>query len=187
MGAARSGEQLPYRFGELWHRFTSQCRTLPVGYPEAIAQAQGVRNMIVHGKPVTLGEEDLLELAVRIEEISKFVATYGLSADLLPALRKHYGHWLRPEIKSVRIVQRRRHVFLETVLQREGFTDQEIRRNLRFIRWGTLRPSFQPDRTAEEIAESFIEELGPYDLANCTDLFTPEASKELAARFERNR
>jgi hypothetical protein len=112
----------------------------------------------------------------------RFVQTYCISSDILPELKEKYSQWLRPEIISVRIIQKNRTVFLEiaTKTKHQGLADEAVTRTaLGFISDGTDKDQFPSERTAQENAECFVNKLDPYSIIMCTDLFTEESCKEV--------
>jgi len=106
--------------------------------------------------------------------------------DITAELRAKYGSYLRPEITSVKIAQTRRACYLITASRPYPYAlDQLIQKtDLGFISRGGDRPMFRPAQSVDENAQAFLNELDPYDLIMCTDLFTIEAAAEVAARFE---
>jgi len=76
---------------------------------------------------------------------------------------------------SVRIVQRRGAVYLETVVpKRVGGSPEELvtRSDLGFISDGySDQPYFSPAQTAAENATRFLEQFDATDIGGCTDLF----------------
>lgn len=170
---------------QLFRPFIRQGGRITKQLVRSFEEAMRIRNAIVHGKPMALSDDDLNSLTSEVERLTEFVNSYAFSLDILSELIARYGHWLRPEIRSVRVVQRGGIVFLETNVRKEGFTDEQVARtDLGFI-GSNHRRLFVPTRTAEENAAPFVDLLDPYDLINCTDLFTSEACKEIAAQFER--
>lgn len=183
LGEANSASRRPITFGEAWNRFVSQCGQLPDRYNIVVNKAQHARNDLVHGQPINIGEEDLMALATEVDEISSFVISYGFSIDILPELQRHYTQWLRPEIRSVRIVQRQRNVFLEILESTYPGSDEKITRtDLSFIE-SQNAPMFSLDLSAEQNAKLFVETLDPYSIINCTDLFTPEGCEDVAKKY----
>jgi hypothetical protein len=172
--------------GQFWQAFARECGKVPSNLKHSFEQALKVRNAMVHGDPTGLDDDELNKLTTEIAKLVEFVDAYAFSLDILPELVKRYGKWVRPEIRLVRVVQRGGVVFLETNTRKEGFTDELVTRtDLGFIR-SSHRGMFVPTRTAAENAARFVDLLDPYDLINCTDLFTSEACKKIADRFERH-
>jgi len=176
---------VPLRGGgvQSWKAFVHECGKVPVHLSGSFERALQVRNAIVHGNPIGVDDNELNQLTTEISRLVEFVDSYAFSLDILPELVKRYGKWVRPEIRSVRLVQRGGAVFLEVSTRKEGFTDENVTRtDLGFI-GSNHRRMFVPTRTAEENAVRFVDLLDPYDLINCTDLFTNEAGSEIAAQF----
>jgi len=170
--------------GQLWKAFARECGQIPTGLTSSFEQALKVRNAMVHGNPTGLGDEELIRLSAEIAKLNAFTTAYAFSLDIFPELARKYRKWLRPEIRSVRVVQRGGTVFLEINSRKEGFTDEQVTRtDLGFIA-SDSGPLFMPDRTAQENAARFVDLLDPYDLINCTDLFTSDGAAEIAKQFE---
>ncbi len=118
-----------------------------------------------------------------------FVQAYWISSDILPELKEKYSQWLRPEIISVRIIQKNRTVLLEiaTKMEHKSLADEEIKRtDLGFIAEDTDNPLFPSERTAQENAEYFVNQFDPYSIMMCTDLFTAEGCKEVNELYKSN-
>ncbi len=114
-------------------------------------------------------------------------ASTARSVEILPGLRTRYGDALRPDITSVKIVQVRDVCFLETVRQTMPQHRDEIveRTDLSFISDGS-QPMFPVERPAEENATRFLADMDGYGIINCTNLFTEEAARRIAAEWERS-
>lgn len=132
----------------------------------------------------------LQQIAQRYQVTSNPPADYAASqaTEILPRLRNLYPQYLRPEITSVKIVQKEDVCFIEiTSRVHENLRDEKIERiDLEFISEGDL-PMFDANRSTRENADKFVNELDAYSIIVCTTLFTEEASKAIAAEFERNR
>lgn len=182
-GVVDAGTKPPTNFRKTWHSFAAQAGVVLQNYDAVISEAQKARNSLVHGRSISLSEEQLANLVVELDEISKYVNKFAFSFDILPALKKRYSQWLRPEITSVRIIQREQMVFLEIVARKGPGLDEEVTRTeLSFIGREDA-PMFSPIRSAYENAELLLRELDPYSIINCTDLFTPDGCKQVAETF----
>jgi hypothetical protein len=171
----------PSSVRENWRRFTLEVPGNRVDHQRIIEDAHVIRNALVHGQSPGVPEDTLLLLAEKLDHISEFVTSYAFSFDILPALKKHYLQWLRPEITSVRIIQREGMVFLEiTEKQAVGQDEKITRTELGFIWNGIEKPMFNSTRTASENAELLLEKLDPYGIINCTDLFTHDGAEQVA-------
>jgi len=73
---------------------------------------------------------------------------------------------------------------LEITEKKGAGPDEKITRTeLGFISSGNEKPMFSSTRTAYENAELLLEELDPYGIINCTDLFTREGAEEVASIY----
>lgn len=115
---------------------------------------------------------------------------------MLPQLKEKYTRWLRPEIVSVRIIQKNRTVFLEMATKAEHQADETVSRTALGFIVGDIHDAyhgvhtdddsmFLPQRTAQENADIFINELDPFSIIMCTDLFTPESGEEINRLYYR--
>jgi hypothetical protein len=75
-------------------------------YVKDIEEVIAARNKIVHGGNPSFTPEELMALTMRLRQAVHFVQTYCVSSDILPELKGKYSRWLRPEIISVRIIQK---------------------------------------------------------------------------------
>ncbi len=166
---------------ENWRRFTRGVPGYKVDHGKLIEKAHVIRSALVHGQSPGVPEDTLLLLADKLDRISEFVSSYAFSFDILAVLKKRYPQWLRPEITSARIIQREGMVFLEITEKKGAGPDEKITRTeLGFISSGNEKPMFSSTRTAYENAELLLEELDPYGIINCTDLFTREGAEQVA-------
>jgi hypothetical protein len=138
--------------------------------------------------PLKEAVKALQEVAAEFREVTP-EADYmpSQAVEMLPDLKRLYPAYLKPEIKSVRLVQRSGICFLEVVsIVAEHLNDERIERvDLGFIVEGDPdTPMFSPIRNANENATKFLAELDPYSIVMCTPLFTEEACLEVARRFE---
>ena len=97
--------------------------------------------------------------------------------EILPQLEAIYKNYLKPDIKSVKIIHLDNVCFLETTRQtHQNLRDEIIERiDLDFIVEGTNGSKFRLDKSAKENAKIFIEEMDEYSLIMCTNLFTESA------------
>jgi hypothetical protein len=108
-------------------------------------------------------------------------------AEMLPQLQLKYAAYLKPEIKSVRMLQKEGLCFLEITswVYSPNHNDEKVERvDLSFISEGMEREMFNPSRAESENAGKFINELDPYSIIMCTSLFTEEASQRIADEYE---
>jgi hypothetical protein len=169
-----------------WKLFESACGNVPQVYSESFQQANRVRNQIVHGQPTDLDENQLVVLTANVEQLSEFVASYGFSFDILEALTRRFPRWIRPEITGVRVVQKKGNVYVEITERIGTVADERVNRtDLSFIvnDIGDEEAMFSPRRTAEENARVFVDQLDPFSIVNCTDLFTKDACREVFERY----
>lgn len=167
--------------GQLWRIFIHQIGEPSKQYVKDVEEVIVVRNKIVHGEPISDAASELLRLTSQLKQTINFVQTYCISHDILPELKEKYAQWLRPDIISVRIIQKHRTVFLETATKTKhrALDDEEVMRiNLGFVETDD-QPAFPPQRTAEENADDFVNKFDPFSIIMCTDLFTPESGEEI--------
>src|SRR5260370_36530233 len=91
----------------------------------------------------------------------------------VPELKEKYSRGIRPEIISVRIIQKNRTVFLEVAKKTEHQTlaDEAVKRtDLGFITEDTDKSMFPSERPAQENADCFMNQLDPYSIMMCTEL-----------------
>lgn len=108
------------------------------------------------------------------------------AVEIFPRLYTKYSNYLRPEIKSVMMVQRDGVCFLEiTSHVHPNSRDERIECiDLEFIsEGGRHNPMFSLQRPVQENAEKFVNELDPYSIIMCTPLFTELACKEIAEQY----
>jgi len=108
--------------------------------------------------------------------------------EMLPQLRERFKTYLKPDIVSAKLVQLESLCFLEITRQKglHSISGQIIERiDLSFI-VGEAGPMFRPEKTPAENARIFLEQLDEYDLIWCTPLFTEDACKKIARKWERN-
>ncbi len=158
---------------------------LSIPYPEGIIPPRGNGN-------ISFRSEEMKELIDQLGRVMDFVRDYAISKDILPALKEKYPKWMRPDITAVHIVQKKQAVLLETVIRKSigtNLADEKVYRlDLGFISNDLIKvpagedypPFFPITRTAQENAERFVNELGPYSIMMCTDLFTKEGGAEVS-------
>jgi hypothetical protein len=97
--------------------------------------------------------------------------------EIFEELRDKYSSWLKPDIISAAIVQLPHVCFLEIIRKVYSDLHDEIieRTDLSFIYIGGDQPMFPLNRTVQENARTFIEQMDSIDIINCTSLFTEEA------------
>ncbi len=170
---------------ELFKLLGEHCKSLPKKYEDAVVQAQNIRNKIVHGEYTNISEKDLSDLSLKINQICSYLSTYIYSVDILPTLYERYTQWIRSDIKSVRLVNKSRKIFLE-ITSKLGSLDDEIiaLTDLSFIGRGYDDDSelFSSDKSAQENTDEFLK-LDPYSLYMCTELFTREGGIEVSKKF----
>jgi hypothetical protein len=108
--------------------------------------------------------------------------------EMLPQLQERYKTYLKPDIVSTKLVQLESLCFLEITRQKwpHPMSDQIIDRiDLSFIAVQD-GPMFCPEKTPAENARAFLEQLDEYDLIWCTSLFTEDACKKIAKKWEKN-
>jgi hypothetical protein len=183
-------EQTLYSARTMWRMFIDQAGVPSKQYVKDVEEIIGLRNRAVHGESVTITTEELTALSMKLREVIHFVQNYSVSSDILPRLKEKYIHWLRPEITSVRIIQKNRTVFLEmaTKTEHRALADEAVTRtDLGFIDdgTGTDESMFLPQRTAQENADLFVKELDPFSIIMCTELFTSESGEEINRLYYR--
>jgi hypothetical protein len=108
-------------------------------------------------------------------------------AEMLPQLRLRYASYLKPEIKSIKMLQKDGLCFLEITswVYSPNHKDEKVERiDLGFIGDGKEGDMFSTSRPESENAERFINELDPYSIIMCTPIFTEEACKMIAGEYE---
>jgi hypothetical protein len=171
---------------KMWRLFIYQVGEVSKHYVKDVEEVIVTRNKLVHGADLSLTPEEIMGLITPLRRAIRFVQTYCISSDILPELKEKYSQWLRPEIISVRIIQKTRTVFLEiaTKTKHQGLADEAVTRtDLGFMSDGTDKDQFPSERTAQENAECFVNKLDPYSIMMCTDLFTEEGCKEVDRLF----
>jgi hypothetical protein len=111
----------------------------------------------------------------------------GQVEEMFPTLRHKYPTYLKPEIKSIKLVQKSGLCFLEVTSQvHVNLNDERVERvDLSFISEGDYDDlMFTPIRSAQENAKKFIGELDRYSIIMCTPLFTDQACKEIARQYK---
>ena len=99
--------------------------------------------------------------------------------EILGQLKKLHFENLRPEIRSVRFVQGSDKCYIEmtTGPLNDNYDDETIRReDLGFIvsDHETDESMFDPDKSIQENANTFINEMDEISIINCTDLFVDD-------------
>lgn len=109
------------------------------------------------------------------------------AVEMLPRLQQLYPQYLKPEIKSVQMVQRYDICFLEITSQvHPNIRDEKVERiDLEFI-GGEDGTFFSIKRSVQENADKFVNQLDPYSIIMCTSLFTESACREIADKYENN-
>jgi len=173
----------------MWRIFIYQVGASSKEYMKDVEEVIVFRNKIVHGDQTLTSVEELMALIAQLRQAIHFVQTYSISSDMLPELKNKYPRWLRPEIISVRIIQKNRTAFLEMATKSEHsvLEDEEVKRtDLSFIGDGDGdKPMFPFQRSAQENAEYFLDKLDPYSIIMCTDLFTSESGDEINTLYYR--
>ncbi|MBD2436455.1 GIY-YIG nuclease family protein [Nostoc sp. FACHB-110] len=109
------------------------------------------------------------------------------AVEILPRLQHLYPKYLKPEIKSVQMIQRDDICFLEITSQAHpNIRDEKVERiDLEFIAEedGTMFPI---NRSVQENANKFVNKLDPYSIIMCTPLFTEAACRKIADEYENN-
>lgn len=141
--------------------------------------------------PLKQAVKALQDIAIEFRPKSSEDLDYlpGQVEEVLPTLKRLYPTYLRPEIKSVKLVQKSGLCFLEITSEvHANLNDERLERvDLGFIsegKHGVANPMFSPVRSAQENAEKFIAKLDPYSIIVCTPLFTEEACEEVARQYE---
>lgn len=183
-------KQTLYSARTMWRMFIDQAGVTSKQYVKDVEEIIGFRNRAMHGEPVTITTEELTALSMKLREVIHFVQNYSISSDILPELKEKYIRWLRPEIISVRIIQKNRTVFMEmaTKTEHQVLADEGVTRtDLGFIGDDTSidQSMFLPQRTAQENANLFVNKLDPFDIMMCTELFTPESGEEINRLYHR--
>lgn len=137
--------------------------------------------------PIKDAVRALTETAIKYRAPSHFEPDYEPSQaiEISHRLRLKYGTYVRPEIASVKIVHKDLTCLLE-VTEREyphSLDVHIVRTDLSFI-VDRDRPMFHTGRSIAENANTFINELDPYSIIMCTNLFTFEAATEVSTLFE---
>ncbi len=175
-----------YSAGKLWRMFIGQTGIISKQYVKDVDEIISFRNKLVHGEPMATKTDRFMSLSMQLREVIRFVQNYSTSSDMLPELKEKYSRWLRPEIVSVRIIQRDRSVFLEIATRDVHRSDETATRtDLGFIVEGADLLMFLPQHTAQENADKFVNELDPFSIIMCTELFTPESGEEIDRLYYR--
>ncbi|MEW8146619.1 MAG: GIY-YIG nuclease family protein [Candidatus Thiodiazotropha endolucinida] len=111
--------------------------------------------------------------------------------EIMDGLKKKYAKWLKKNIVSVRIVQPKERVWLETTQEEQmgGYlVDQKIKRtDLGFIGEDSDDMYFSTEDEISINAEKFVNELDPYSIIMTTDLFDEEGCNEVKELFNPHR
>jgi len=109
-----------------------------------------------------------------------------VAIDISYKLKEKYGHYIRKDYKSIRIIQTDNRVWLETTIEEDiaGYLkDQTIKRSdLGFIIDGIDDDDnqlFDPDKNVYDNAEIFLEKFDAYSIAMTTDIFNDEAWEDI--------
>ncbi len=109
-----------------------------------------------------------------------------VAIDITYKLKEKYGHYIRQDYKSIRLIQTDNRVWLETTIEEDiaGYLkDQTIKRtDLGFIIGGIDdydHKLFDPNKNVYDNAEIFLEKFDAYSIAMTTDIFTDEAWEDI--------
>lgn len=177
-----------YSARAMWRMFIDQAGVTAKEYVRDVEEIIGFRNKLVHGEPTLTTAQEFTALITRLREIIHFIQNYSISSDMLPQLKKKYIRWLRPEIVSVRIIQKSRTVLLEIASKtvHSVLADETVSRtDLGFISDGTEQSMFLSQQTAQENADLFVNKLDPFSIIMCTELFTTESGEEINRLYYR--
>ncbi len=108
-------------------------------------------------------------------------------AEMLPQLQLKYAAYLKPEIKSIRMLQKDGLCFLEITswVYSPNHNDEKVERvDLSFISEDMEREMFNPSRSESENAENFIKKLDPYSSIMCKPIVTEESHQQIADEYE---
>ncbi|MDN2670434.1 HNH endonuclease signature motif containing protein [Janthinobacterium sp. SUN026] len=107
------------------------------------------------------------------------------SIEILPQLMSKYKNFIRSDLTSVAFVQSLERCYIEITTTkniRHGLEDEiSMRTDLGFITGDitTEQKLFSPAKHAADNALYFVEQFDVVSIINCTDLFTPEASRRI--------
>lgn len=165
--------------------------TVPHVPPRILARmrfVQDLGNLGPHPSNVNSADSALLlEVLVDIVEwyvllrsqlsVTTSAITSSVSADLLEDLRAIYPGQLRPEIKSVRLVQSRDACVLEITTQDspEPYSNEHIAKQILGIS-NSESAFLSPSSDLAQNVRTFLSEFDAISIAMCTDLFTVAAA-----------
>jgi len=172
-----------------WRIFCSHVVKLPADWNNLILEVVSAKEQLMQDGCVNKDSERILQICDKLSEITEFIKNYPVSVDILPELKRLYPTWLRTDITSVRLVQKRKNVYIElTFLKKVGpYEDEQVTTtDLSFIAGGNSEDGllFSPKLNATENANIFIEDFDPYSIINCTDLFDENSYHIIAKQFE---
>ena len=134
------------------------------GSLSTVLEVQSLLTKLVHGLDAGHTDDDIGERRLKIDRLSKKVAAYGFSVNVIDVIRDRYGSWVNENLDSVRIVHRADAVFLEVREVLKNAREETVRRiDLGFI-GSRGEPLFSPYRTAQENADSFFDKLDLFSI-----------------------
>lgn len=109
----------------------------------------------------------------------KTIEEYEYSAmDITAYLMKKYPTWMRTDILSIRIIQRKERVWLE-ITEEEKRDDNLVNQTIQRTDLGIIIDFFSPVDDVSINAKKFIEQLDPCAIIMTTDLFDTEYYDEV--------
>lgn len=181
------GTGVPTAYNVVYEELVSDCRAVEKRLHQIFANYRINPNREFFRIPLKEAIRMLQQVAADYQVVSNQPKDYQpeQAVEILSSLQELYPIYLKPDIKSVKIVQRDDICFLEITSQvHPNIRDERVERiDLEFIaeKDGQM---FPVTCSAQENADKFVNKLDPYSMIMCTPLFTEEACYEIAQNYE---
>lgn len=176
------GSGVPTAYNVVCEEFVSDCDTVERRLHQMFSACRINPNREFFRVPLKEAVRALHEVAAEFGESETL-----RGAEMLPQLQLKYAAYLKPDIKSVKMLQRDGLCFLEITswVYSPNHNDEKVERvDLSFISEGMKGEMFNSSRSESENAKKFIDQLDPYSIIMCTPLFTEEAAQKIADEYE---
>lgn len=169
----------------IWSALKEQLGEKIVNYERLVKEAIKVRNELINDGMISCSDANLSLLISKLNELIRYLQSYGFSLNILDELKERYGDWVDTDITNLRIVQKKGSAFLEVSRNTNSY-DEEIKRvNLDFIIEDIEEDErlFSTISSAQHNAERFFDQLDLYSIVMTgigDVLFTAEGIEEAA-------
>jgi hypothetical protein len=182
------GTGIPTPYVVVHEEYVSNCETVENLLHQQFALQRVNRNKEFFRIPIKVAVRTLQEVAADFKISKAYKADYETSQaiEISSHLRQKYASYIKPDIVSVKIVQRGGACFLEVTRRQlpDSLNEYIERTDLSLITGGEHnKPMFNTSRTVQENADIFVEKLDLEDIGIYTNLLTLEAIKELKQRL----